>query len=108
MDYLLRQLPSLQFLNGIVVERDAIFSESESNQSQSARNQPLDATTAHNHTMQVNIGRRIQEDGVGSPDLDETNRTKRLTTDEDEDTFKSLTPPHDQTKILGPLDTHNF
>ena len=27
VDYLLRQLPELKFLNGIVVERDAIFSE---------------------------------------------------------------------------------
>ena len=42
VDYLLRQLPSLQYLNGIVVERDAIFSESESNMSHSVRNQTLD------------------------------------------------------------------
>ena len=29
MDYLLRNLPGLQALNGLVVERDAIFSEDE-------------------------------------------------------------------------------
>ena len=44
---------------------------------------------------------------MGTPDLDETNRTKHLTSDEDEDTFKSLTPPF-ENKVLGPSDTLHF
>ena len=32
VDFLLRNLPTLQMLNGLVVERDAIFSEDEENE----------------------------------------------------------------------------
>ena len=43
VDFLLRNLPGLQVLNGLVVERDAIFSEDEGDGSNTDR-QPLSNT----------------------------------------------------------------
>ena len=41
VDYLLRNLPSLQTLNGLVVERDAIFSEAEDDENDEAGDETL-------------------------------------------------------------------
>lgn len=59
VDYLLRQLPDLKFLNGIVVEREAIFSEEESQES--ARNHMSTFDRTNQETIPANIVYKIDE-----------------------------------------------
>jgi len=80
--YVLRHLPELKYLNGIVVEPDAIYSEMESQES--ARLQNAD------QTLQANIGESITLEQTGNGATMSIDRTKRLSVSSDD--FKSFIP----------------
>lgn len=82
---MLRQLPELKYLNGIVVERDAIFSELEESE-ESARLCNAD------QTLQANVGSSIglEQTFTGRDKTASIERTKRLS--ESSDDFHSMHP----------------
>ena len=97
VDFLLRNLPVLQMLNGLVVERDAIFSEEEDNEGEAS------AHHGDSTVVRSSLEIKVEPDGTGL-----TKSELAIDTYEDVNHVQSMTDTMPNTDlIVSPEQTHH-